>query len=151
MESVERSKVLLAEMLHSMGLDVEIEGEVGKHGELTLHVATSESHKLIGKEGESLDDIQYLLNRLLYKEDQSFPRVRVDCHRYRERREELLRQSAREAAAEVRATGKLVAMKPMNAYHRKIVYDALLEEEGVEASSGNQQRRFKKVLIKPKE
>lgn len=151
MERVEHSKEVLREMMQSMGLDVEVEGEQAGGEEITLHIVTEDSHKLIGKEGETLDDIQYLLNRLLFKENQDFPRVRVDCDRYRERREGNLMQVAKAAAKEVRETGKPVALKPMNAYHRKIVYDALVGEEGVEASSGNQKRRFKKVLIKPKE
>src|ERR1700750_3489871 len=96
-------KELLDTMLGYLGFVVEIAEMQGEGGNLTLQIYTEESRRLIGRNGEMLEAIQFLLNRLLQAKDKDAPKVIVDCEHYRSMREDKIVQRVREVAGRVRA------------------------------------------------
>jgi spoIIIJ-associated protein len=99
---------------------------------------------LIGRHGQTIDAIQYLVNAIVYKNryDERKPIV-VDAAGYRERRRETLHAVAVRAAERVVATGSHVALDPMTAVERKVVHERLKEYPGVQTSSeGTEPNRY---------
>ena len=136
-------EALLSKLGFSGTIQVEGEGEA-----LCLQIVESpDADYLIGQEGDRLDDLQYIVNRMTQKLDPESPRVRVDCHYYRAGQEERLVQKALELADRVLEGGKPLRMNPLNAYHRRLVHNALMEVEGIGTESPETNERFKRITI----
>jgi spoIIIJ-associated protein len=117
-----------------------------------LDVKTDDSGRLIGRQGQTLSDLQYLTNRLLFQEDQSVPKVMVDVGDYRAKARDALVEKANAAAEKVRRWGDVVEMEPMSAFDRRIIYAALKDAPGVEAASVEVEGTPKKaILLRPKQ
>lgn len=114
---------------------------------IVLHIESTDASHLIGEEGDRLDDLQYLVNRLVQAEWEQAPRVRVDCDRYRERAEEKIIRRARSRAQRVLQTGKPLLMEKLNAYQRRLVHNALAEIPGIATASEETDSRFKRITI----
>lgn len=114
---------------------------------IVLHIESADASHLIGEEGDRLDDLQYLVNRLVQAEWEQAPRVRVDCDRYRERAEEKIIRRARSRAQRVLQTGKPLLMEKLNAYQRRLVHNALAEIPGIATASEETDSRFKRITI----
>ncbi|MDP9254260.1 MAG: KH domain-containing protein, partial [Verrucomicrobiota bacterium] len=99
-------KELLDTMLGYLGFVVQIEETQSEGGNTTLQIYTEESRRLIGRDGETLEAIQFLLNRLIQAKDKDAPKVIVDCEMYRSMREDRIVQRVRELAERVRITGR---------------------------------------------
>ena len=97
--------------------------------------ASDELAVLIGRRGETLNSLQYLLNVLVSRQGSSKQVFGVDIEGYRRRREETLVDMAQEIASEVRATGDVITLEPMPAAERRIIHLALQDEEGVSTES----------------
>jgi len=97
--------------------------------------ASDELAVLIGRRGETLNSLQYLLNVLVSRQGTSKEVFGVDIEGYRRRREDTLVDMAQEIAAEVRATGDVITLEPMPAAERRIIHLALQEEDGVNTES----------------
>lgn len=133
-----------------MGYQVEIEERQDEEG-LLLDVKTDDSGRLIGRQGQTLADLQYLLNRLLFQADNTAPKVTVDVGGYRTQAREALVQRAKEAAEKVRRWGDVVELEPMNAFERRIVHTALRDDPSVETHSVEVEGTSKKaILLRPK-
>ncbi len=133
-----------------MGYQVEIEERQDEEG-LLLDVKTDDSGRLIGRQGQTLADLQYLLNRLLFQADSTAPKVTVDVGGYRTQAREALVQRAKEAAEKVRRWGDVVELEPMNAFERRIVHTALRDDPSVETHSVEVEGTSKKaILLRPK-
>ena len=105
---------------------------------------------LIGRRGETLDAMQYLVSLVANKgrKDDGYLRVTLDTEGYRSRREETLKRLARKNAVHVRQTGRPVSMEPMNPYERRILHSALQGFTGVTThSEGEEPNRH--VVITP--
>lgn len=150
MTPVEASRKILDTMLGHLGFHVNIEIQETEEGPC-LQILTSESAHIIGKEGERLDDLQYLVNRVLKKHFPKAPRVRVDCEHYRAIQEDKLGEEVRAAAEGVKATGKPFKMRPLNAYYRRLVHNALLDHPEVESVSPEGDDRLKRITIRLKQ
>jgi len=140
---------ILDTILGHLGFSATIEEQESGEGPC-LQIITSDSRFLIGKHGDRLDDLQYIVNRILQKKMEDAPRVRIDCDHFRVRQEERLAEKARELAAEAKASGKPVRMRPLNSYHRRIVHNALLDDEEIETVSPKGSDRLKRILIRPR-
>src|ERR1044071_657547 len=114
-------KELLDDMLGFLGFVIEIQEQQNEAGNLVLQIYTEESRRLIGRNGETLEAIQFLLNRLLQVKDKDAGKVIVDCEHYRSMREDRIVQRVKELAERVRATGRSLQLEPMNSYERRIV------------------------------
>ncbi len=140
-------KILMTMMGH-LGFDIEVSGERMDSG-LCLHIGSEHSKSIIGKNGDRLEDIQYLVNRILQKHYEDAPRVKVDCDRYRQGQEGDLLSNVKELAIKVAQTGKSVRTRPLNAYYRRLVHNALMDAP-VETHSPQSPARYKRVEISPK-
>ena len=150
MEALPAAHQILDTILGHLGFSVRIDEEGSEEGPC-LQIQTSDSKFLIGRHGDRLDDLQYIVNRILQKKIEDPPRIRVDCDHFRSRQEEKLAETARELAAKAKATGKPMRMRPLNAYHRRIVHNALVEDREVETSSPRGDDRLKRITIQPKQ
>ena len=118
---------------------------------LFLDVNTDESGRLIGRQGQTLADLQYLLNRLLFQQDPTAPKVTVDVGGYRAQARDALIQKAKEAAEKVRRWGDVLELEPMNAFDRRVVHNALRDDPGVETHSVEVEgTNMKAILLRPK-
>src|SRR4051812_31955766 len=117
-------KEILATILGSLGFDATIEEQPYDDG-LILDVKAEDSGRLIGRQGQTLGDLQYLVNRILFRMDETAPKVTVDVGGYRAQEKEKLIKRAMEAAEKVRRWGDVVELEPLNAFDRRIVHNAL--------------------------
>ena len=133
-------------MLGYLGFVAEIQ-EVETENGRQLQVFTAESDALIGPEGETLEDLQFLLNRILHANDRNAPRVQVDIAHWRAMRDDKLRQRVRQVADTVRISGRPVKLEPMNSYDRRIVHNTLKDNPEVMSFSPNDDARIKRITI----
>lgn len=143
-------KETLEQILTHLGFEVTVEEQQLEDG-LLLDVKTEDSGRLIGRQGQTLADLQYLVNRLLFTADQSAPKVMVDVGNYRSQARDALLKKAKDAAEKVRRWGDVVELEPMNAFDRRIIHNALKDDPGVETYSVEVEGTTKKaVLLRPR-
>ena len=148
MTALEQSHQILENMLGYLGFYVTVEEDPGSPDGPTLQILTDESEALIGPRGEVLDDIQYLVNRLLMRRMPDAPRIRVDVEYFRSMREDRMLEKARLEAEHVRATGKSVQLPPMNSYYRRLIHNAFVNDREIATESAKGDARFKRVTLK---
>jgi len=140
-------KELLDTMLGYLGFVVQIEETRGEGGNLTLQIYTEESRRLIGRDGETLEAIQFLLNRLLQTKHKEAAKVIVDCEHCRSMREDRIVEHVRELAERVRITGRSLQLEPMNSYERRIVHNAFKDDPDVATWSPSDSARIKQITL----
>lgn len=143
----QNAKEILDTMLGYLGFVCDIKEFETANG-LTLQVYTPEREHLIGRHGETLEDIQFLTNRLLLAQDRNAPRVQVDVEHYREMRADGLVQKVRQLAEMVRKTGRPFHLDPMNAYDRRIVHNVFKDDPEVMTWSPPNDARIKRITLK---
>jgi spoIIIJ-associated protein len=145
-----QAKDILEEILKSLGFEATVEEHALDDG-VFLDVKTDDSGRLIGRQGQTLSDLQYITNRILFQKDPSTPKVLIDVGGYRAKARETLVQKARAAAEKVRRWGDIVEMEPMSAFDRRVIYNSLKDDPGIEASSVEVEGTTKKaILLRPK-
>ena len=143
-------KETLEHLLNSLGFQAKVEEQHLEEG-LLLDVQTEDSGRLIGRQGQTLSDLQYLLNRLIFQQDSQAPKVTVDVGGYRAQTREALVKKAKEAADKVRRWGDVVELEPMNAFDRRVIHNALKDDPSVETHSVEVEGTIKKaILLRPK-
>ena len=143
------AKELLENMLGHLGFAFTLEEE--KRGEdSVLHVRMQNPSRLIGREGETVDDLQFLLNRMLARGDESSARVIVDVENFRKEQEAGLLAEIREMVERVRTSGETVELPPMNAYERRIIHQAFRDDPQVETVSPESPSRLKRIRVRPR-
>jgi len=146
MNEVDAAGKILKTMLGHLGFEVDLEVTENSDGPC-LNIVSPESHILIGKGGDRLEDIQYLTNRILIKHFPKAPRVKVDSEHFRANQEQQLLDDARKLAEEVLESGTPKKMPPLNAYYRRLVYNVLSEIDGIKASSAKGKKRYKRIVV----
>jgi spoIIIJ-associated protein len=141
-----QAKEILEKLLGTLGFAATVE-EHTLDGDLTLDVKTDEAGRLIGRQGQTLADLQYLVNRIVFQQDQQAPKVMLDVGGYRSQAREALVKKAQEAAEKVRRWGDAVELEPMGSYDRRIVHHALKDDPDVETHSVEVDGTEKKALI----
>jgi spoIIIJ-associated protein len=140
----------LQRILELLGFTVTVEEQVLEDG-LLLDVKTEDSGRLIGRQGQTLADLQYITNRLLFQQDPSVPKVMVDVSGYRAQAREALVRKAKDAAEKVRRWGDVVELEPLNAFDRRIIHQALKDDPSIETHSVEVEGTDKKaILLRPK-
>ena len=119
----------------------------GEENGVTLMISSPDARYIIGDEGDKLDDLQYLVNRLVQAEWEEAPRIRIDCDHYRERAEAKLLRRARSRAERVLQSGRPLQMERLNAYQRRLVHNELSKMEGIRTVSEDSDSRFKRITI----
>ncbi len=143
-------KATLEQLLQTLGFTATVEEHHLEEG-LLLEVKTDDSGRLIGRQGQTLSDLQYLLNRMIFQQDTTAPKVMVDVCGYRSQARDALVRKAKDAAEKVRRWGDVVELEPMNAFDRRIVHNVLKDDPGVETHSVEVDGTDKKaILLRPK-
>jgi spoIIIJ-associated protein len=143
-------KVTLQKILELLGFPATVDEHRLEDG-LLLDVKTDDSGRLIGRQGQTLSDLQYITNRILFQQDPSVPKVTVDIGGYRAQAREALVKKAREAAEKVRRWGDVVELEPLNAFDRRIIHQALKDDPSIETHSVEVEGTDKKaILLRPK-
>lgn len=137
-------------MLGYLGFVAQIEEDDGPDGP-TLQVLTDDSEALIGRRGEVLEDIQYLVNRVLQRHVKDAPRIRVDVEFYRSMREDKMVARAKELGDRVRATGQPAVLPPMNSYYRRLIHNVFVNDTEVVSVSASGEARFKRITLQRRE
>ncbi len=139
-------KEILETILGTLGFAATVEAHT-LDGDLTLEVKTDEPGRLIGRQGQTLADLQYVVNRILFQQDQHAPKVMLDVGGYRAQARDALLKKAKEAAEKVRRWGDAVELEPMGSYDRRVVHHALRDDPDVETHSVEVDGTEKKALI----
>ncbi len=144
------SKKFLTDIFAAMGIGVEI-AAVYDESQRTLEVDLSgdEMGVLIGKRGQTLDSLQYLISLVVNKGTNEYIRVKVDTENYRQRRKETLENLAKNIAYKVKRTRRPVSLEPMNPYERRIIHSALQNDRYVTTHSEGDEP-FRRVVVTPK-
>jgi len=143
-------KATLEKMLELLGFQSTIVEQQIEDG-LLLDISADDSGRLIGRQGQTLGDLQYILNRMLFQQDPNSPRVTVDVGGYRTQAREALVQRARDAADKVRKHGDIVELEPLNSFERRIVHQAIKDDPDIETHSVEVEGTDKKaILLRPK-
>lgn len=133
-------------LLTPLGFSFTLSTEPYEDG-ISLLIESPDARFLIGEEGDRLDDLQYMVNRLVQARWGDAPRVRVDCDNYRARAEAKLLRRARSRAERVLKTGKPLLMEKLNAYQRRLVHNELATIPGIVTQSEDTDSRFKRITI----
>jgi spoIIIJ-associated protein len=143
-------KVILEKILELLGFGVAVEEHRMDDG-ILLDVKTEDSGRLIGRQGQTLSDLQYITNRLLFQQDPSAPKIMVDVSGYRAQAREALVKKAKDAAEKVRRWGDVVELEPLSAFDRRIIHQALKDDPGIETHSVEVEGTDKKaILLRPR-
>jgi spoIIIJ-associated protein len=144
----EDAATALREILDRMGIEAEVSAfDDGERVILDAHGA--ESGLVIGKKGATLDALQYLVNRIVFKTPGERPLVVVDAEGYRGRREDTLVDLAKRLAEKAERSGRPVPAEPMSAHDRRVVHMALADHPGVTTESEGE-GPARRVVIFPK-
>ncbi len=140
---------LLEEVVDSMGLDVDVRVE-RSDGVLSGSVEGEDLGLFIGRRGQTIDAVQHLAQRIVFRGGSPESRVVIDADGYRARRAEALRTLAAEAAEDSLRSGEAVELEPMPASERRIVHEYLRERGGVVThSEGEEPERY--LVVEPGE
>ena len=140
----------LTDVFNAMNLEASINVEFDSaENELTIDVKAEDMGVLIGKRGQTLDSLQYIVSLAINKDCSEYVKVKLDSENYRVRRKETLENLAKNIASKVKRTGKAVSLEPMNSFERRIIHSALQGDSDCETYSEGADP-YRKVVVKPK-
>jgi spoIIIJ-associated protein len=141
----ETAKDFLYNILKSMNVTASIHTELADNV-LNVEVEGPDMGILIGRRGETLDAIQYLISLIVNKDKEQYIRVLLDTENYRAKREKTLQRLADRLAKKVVKTNKKVLLEPMNPYERRIIHSFLQNHPKVVTQSEGEEP-YRKVVI----
>jgi spoIIIJ-associated protein len=138
---------IVAKLLELMDFPAELSSEVEPEGRLRIRIATESGGLLIGKHGQTLDSLEYLVNRLLGRHEDG-GQVSLDAEDYRERRRQSLEQMARNLADRAKKRGRAETLMPMSPRDRRVIHLALRDDPAVTTKSLGE-GHLRRVVISP--
>lgn len=147
-DAAEIGRAFLAEIFSEMHLNTDIVIEQ-KEDYLVFDIQGEELGILIGRRGDTLDALQFLLNLVINRRSNTKIKVIIDIENYRAKREETLVSLSHKLAAKARRTGQKVILEPMNPQERRIIHMTLQEDDTVNTYSEGEEP-YRKVIIVPK-
>ena len=135
----------LNEMFQAMHMNVSIETKL-KEKQLSIELSGDEIGILIGKRGQTLDSIQYLVSLVVNKGNSPYISILLDTENYRQRRKETLESLAYNLAKKVKQTKRNVVLEPMNPYERRIIHSTLQNDRYVTTYSEGEEP-YRNVVI----
>ena len=147
---VKDTEKYLDEVLRAMGLDPKLNLYYNRRDNvLNINVSGEKMGALIGKHGQTLDALQYLISLYVNKESDSFVKIKLDTENYRERRQQTLEKLAGSIAYKVKKNKKPIYLEPMNPNERRIIHSALQRDpEVITKSEGKDPYRKVVVMLK---
>ena len=144
---LDHTKDFLARLFKAMNVDVNSTVDYDEESRTMNIVFDGEDMGLlIGKRGQTLDSLQYIISLVVNKESDSYIRIKVDTENYRERRKATLENLAKNLAYKVKRTRRPVSLEPMNPYERRVIHSALQNDRYVETHSEGEEP-YRKVVI----
>ena len=145
-----KAKNFLNDVFASMNMVVVIDASYDDvEKELSVDLSGDEMGILIGKRGQTLDSLQYLVSLVVNKGEDDYIRVKIDTENYRERRKETLENLAKNISFKVKRSRRPVSLEPMNPYERRIIHSALQDDKYVTTHSEGEEP-FRYVVVSPK-
>lgn len=144
--TVKTCEEFLTNVLKAMDMEVEIKTSIDEEGALCIEMNGDNMGILIGKRGQTLDSLQYLVSLVVNKDAQDYIRVKVDTEDYRRRRKETLENLAKNIAYKVKRTKRPVSLEPMNPYERRVIHSALQNDKYVTTHSEGDEP-FRRVVV----
>ena len=146
----DKAKDFLKSVFEAMNLVVVIDIQYDEiNNTMNIDLSGDEMGVLIGKRGQTLDSLQYLVSLVINKDVEEYVHVKVDTENYRQRRKETLENLAKNISFKVKRTKRAVSLEPMNPYERRIIHSALQNDKYVTThSEGNEPYRHVVVTIK---
>jgi len=142
-----KAKKFLSDVFSAMGIQAEIDLSYDEiNTTLDINIKGDEMGVLIGKRGQTLDSLQYLVSLVVNKNNDEYIKIKLDTENYRARRKETLENLAKNIAYKVKRTRKPVSLEPMNPYERRIIHSALQNDKYVETYSEGEEP-YRKVVI----
>lgn len=135
----------LQEIFQAMGMSVSIETKL-KERQLAIELSGDEMGVLIGKRGQTLDSLQYLVSLVVNKGSSPYVSILLDTENYRQRRKETLESLAYNLAKKVKQTKRNVVLEPMNPYERRIIHSSLQNDRYVTTYSEGEEP-YRNVVI----
>jgi spoIIIJ-associated protein len=144
------AKDFLKDVFQAMNLTVVVNVEYDEaENTMNIDLNGDEMGVLIGKRGQTLDSLQYLVSLVVNKNVENYIRVKVDTENYRQRRKDTLENLAKNIAYKVKRTKRPVSLEPMNPYERRIIHSALQNDKYVTTySEGDEPFRHVVVVLK---
>ena len=144
---VDKTRAYLETLFKAMDIETEIEIEFDEvNNNMNISLEGPEMGILIGKRGQTLDALQYLVSLYVNKESESYIRLKLDTENYRARRKDTLENLAKNISYKVKRTKRSVSLEPMNPYERRIIHSALQNDRFVTTHSEGDEP-FRRVVV----
>ena len=141
------AKDFLKDVFEAMNMAVVVDVQYDEENKnVDIELSGDEMGVLIGKRGQTLDSLQYLVSLVVNKDSEEYIRVKVDTEDYRKRRKETLENLAKNIAYKVKRTKRSVSLEPMNPYERRIIHSALQNDKYVTTHSEGEEP-FRRVVV----
>lgn len=144
---IDNAKAFLNDVFAAMNMTVVINVTYdAAEKEMSVDLSGDDMGVLIGKRGQTLDSLQYLVSLVVNKGSEEYIRVKVDTENYRERRKETLENLAKNMSFKVKRTRRPLSLEPMNPYERRIIHSALQNDKFVTTHSEGEEP-FRHVVV----
>ncbi len=143
-------EIFLKDVFAAMNIEAKVSVEYNEaEKNMDIDLSGEDMGMLIGKRGQTLDSLQYLVSLVANKESEEYIRVKVDTENYRERRKATLENLAKNMAHKAKRIRRSVSLEPMNPYERRIIHSALQDDKYVTTHSEGDEP-YRRVVITPK-
>lgn len=143
----DNAKIFLNDVFSAMKMTVVVDVKYDEEEKtMDIDLSGDEMGVLIGKRGQTLDSLQYLVSLVINKDVEEYIRVKVDTENYRQRRKETLENLAKNISYKVKRTKRPVSLEPMNPYERRIIHSALQNDKYVTTHSEGEEP-FRRVVV----
>ena len=143
---ISRTDKFLTDVFKAMDIEVNKKIDFDQYGSLSINLEGPDMGVLIGKRGQTLDSLQYLVSLVVNKTKGNYIRVKVDTEDYRERRKKTLENLAKNLSYKVKRTRRPVTLEPMNPYERRVIHSTLQNDKYVTTHSEGEEP-YRRVVI----
>lgn len=148
-EKIELAKNFTSGLIRLMGFEAKVNA-FQKEGDICIEVKSEKEGRLIGKNGNTLDSLEFLVNRMVNKKLKHSVRLIIDINRYRKRREEYLKKKASQWGEDVKSKNKELIVGPFNTFERRIIHTILKKDDLIKTESigSGDMKKIKIIPIK---
>lgn len=143
----EKAVVFMEDMFKNMGLDAHVKAVLDEENTLNVDVSGDNMGMLIGRRGQTLDAVQYLVSLVVNRYSDEYIKVKVDTENYRQRRKESLENYAKSMASRAKKSGRKVILEPMNPFERRIIHSILQNDRYIETHSEGDEPNRQVVIV----
>jgi spoIIIJ-associated protein len=145
---VTSAREILINIINKMGIEVKIKDIIDGSNRIYIEMDSEQSGLIIGKQGKTLEALQFLVNLIISNKSQSDKKIILDIEGYREKREKALRRLSKDIAHKVIRTGKPWTLEPMNPFERRLIHLTLQNDSRVSTKSEGE-GIYRKVKVSP--